>query len=215
MSYTGIVLFFNEAKVYGFIGRKRAGYDNVYVHASQVVGGLMRGDVVQFDVGFDEVRGKQYAMNVTGGTCIFRDGKGGGKGKASSTVARSEDAAAARGAEEVAADAAASASTEDAAATRGAEEAAVDSGVSKWNDWTPSIGSGNSIRSEDASFDDSASLRVLGRLEGRYWRRRRLSSSSSWHARLVSWSWRQSSGNDTWSWSWQDGTWSWSCDPWR
>ena len=170
MSQTGIVLFFNDAKGWGFIGRRSSGLPDLFVHRDQVVAGLMRGDQVRFDVAFDEVRGKLCATNVTGGTCTWRrntgrgkdGGKGGGKGEASAAASTVASAAVS-----------ASAST-SAPVARGAEEASeARIWARKWDDWTPSVGSGTSIRSSDASFDDSASLRVLGRLERRYWRRQR------------------------------------------
>jgi len=91
MSLQGKVKFFNHTKGYGFLEMDDG--KNVFVHARAVVGNpLQEGDQVYFDTEYDEMKGKEAASNVSGGTgdeSLKDKGKGdfgggkdfGGKGK--------------------------------------------------------------------------------------------------------------------------------------
>ena len=75
-------LFFNDEKGFGFVVQDNGGPE-LFVHRNGVSGGgLLEGDLVQFDEIIDDRTGKLKATNVTGGTggeSWGRPGKGGGK----------------------------------------------------------------------------------------------------------------------------------------
>jgi len=78
MAVQGTVKFFNQMKGFGFI--QVEGGNDVFVHANDVQGQpLQDGDAVFFDNQYDERKGKEHAVNVTGGTGTAQSG-GGGKG---------------------------------------------------------------------------------------------------------------------------------------
>ena len=85
MSKTGVCKFFNDSKGFGFIVQDDGGED-LFCHRNQFADGqnLQEGDQVRYDEGWDDMKGKSNATNVTGGTggMGFSGGKGfdGGKG---------------------------------------------------------------------------------------------------------------------------------------
>mmetsp|Transcript_113549 Transcript_113549/g.253321 ORF Transcript_113549/g.253321 Transcript_113549/m.253321 type:complete len:199 (+) Transcript_113549:75-671(+) len=84
MSKSGTVKFFNDDKGFGFIVQDDGGED-LFAHRNQCVDGqsLVEGDVVRYDVGWDDRKGKSNADNITGGSG-GEGGKGGfGNGKGS------------------------------------------------------------------------------------------------------------------------------------
>lgn len=83
----GTVKFFNMTKGYGFITPTDGGED-LFVHINDLSGNpLKEGDEVNFDVNFDDRKGKTHAVNVSGGTGwplsenYGKGDKGKGKGK--------------------------------------------------------------------------------------------------------------------------------------
>lgn len=84
MSKRGIVKFFNPTKGYGFITPEDGGQD-MFVHANDVNGNpLQDGDEVFYEAEWDDRKGKEHAVAVTGGTGSDFGGKGfggGGRGK--------------------------------------------------------------------------------------------------------------------------------------
>merc|ERR1719394_729683 len=81
MSKTGCVKFFNDAKGFGFITPDDGG-DDLFAHRNQIADSqaLQEGDTVRFDEGWDDMKGKSNATNITGGTGGFSTGGGKGKG---------------------------------------------------------------------------------------------------------------------------------------
>lgn len=86
MATMGTVKFFNQEKGYGFINGMDENGD-IFFHSTTLAGNPPNeGDQVQFDMAFDEQKGKWTAVNVNGGTGFWREkgfgkGKGGGGGK--------------------------------------------------------------------------------------------------------------------------------------
>mmetsp|Transcript_36106 Transcript_36106/g.66367 ORF Transcript_36106/g.66367 Transcript_36106/m.66367 type:complete len:114 (+) Transcript_36106:103-444(+) len=80
MSKTGSVKFFNVSKGFGFIVQDDGGED-LFVHQSQISDGqnLQEGDQVRYDEGWNDMKGKSNAENVTGGSG-GEAGSFGGKG---------------------------------------------------------------------------------------------------------------------------------------
>jgi len=81
MVKTGTVKFFNDFKGFGFICQDDGGED-LFAHANDIADGqnLVEGDAVRYEYGWDDMKGKSNATNVTGGTGGSGKGKGGGKG---------------------------------------------------------------------------------------------------------------------------------------
>jgi len=77
MSKTGVVKFFNDTKGFGFIVQDDGGED-LFAHRNNLSDrqNLVEGDAVRYDCGWDDMKGKSNAQNITGGT----GGEGGGKG---------------------------------------------------------------------------------------------------------------------------------------
>jgi len=82
MSKTGSVKFFNVSKGFGFIVQDDGGED-LFVHQSQISDGqnLQEGDQVRYDEGWNDMKGKSNAENVTGGSGGEAGSFGGGGGK--------------------------------------------------------------------------------------------------------------------------------------
>jgi len=82
---TGTVKFFNQEKGFGFITPADGGED-VFVHSSEIDGdgfkSLAEGEQVEFEVTFDDRKGKNRATGVTGpgGAPLQGGGAGGGGG---------------------------------------------------------------------------------------------------------------------------------------
>jgi len=83
---TGIVKFFNGEKGFGFL-TPDDGSEDVFVHFSQIQSdgfkSLAEGEQVEFNVAYDQMKGKTSAANVTGpqGRAVQGNQKGGGGGK--------------------------------------------------------------------------------------------------------------------------------------
>merc|ERR1712110_1220739 len=85
MSQTGTVKKFFEDKGFGFITPDDGG-DDVFIHVKELVNceALSQGEVVTFDVKWDDRKGKNQGSNCSsksGGGGDYGGGKGGGKDK--------------------------------------------------------------------------------------------------------------------------------------
>merc|ERR1740121_1702295 len=80
MRKTGTVKFFNDFKGFGFICQDDGGED-LFAHANDIADGqnLVEGDAVRYEYGWDDMKGKSNALNITGGSGGGGFG-GGGKG---------------------------------------------------------------------------------------------------------------------------------------
>jgi len=68
---------------FGFIKPEGSGDEELFCHFSEITDGrgLEEGSTIEFEIGYDEIKGKNRAVNVTGGIDEAPESGGKGKGK--------------------------------------------------------------------------------------------------------------------------------------